>query len=216
VIFVADEQTAERTVADFWFDAICPWAWITSRWMLEVQRVRPVTVRWHVMCLSILNQANEKTERYQKLMDSSLATGRLAIAAARWTKDREGDASAVLGSLYTELGASYHVRGIGYSLPLYEEALASIGLPTHLALSTEDDGLDEELLASHTEGMHRVGTKVGTPIISARGNSFFGPVVTPAPKGEHAGRLWDGVLLVSETDGFFELKRTRDRKPQFD
>src|SRR2546425_465293 len=108
--------TVSKMKVDFWFDPICPWAWITSRWLLEVVPLRNRQVRWR---------------------------------------------------------------------------------------------------ASHKDGIERVGMEVGTPIISVAGSSFFGPVITPMPRGEAAAKLWDGVLLVSATDGFFELKRTRDRRPDF-
>jgi hypothetical protein len=203
-------------VADFWFDPVCPWAWITSRWMHEVEQVRPVQVRWHIMCLSILNADKEKTERYQKLMHQSLASGRVVTAAARYASRLNLDPHSVEGSLYTELGRRFHVEDRPFDTALFREALEAAELPAELAEAATSTDLDTELRTSHESGMERVGMKVGTPIISVPGNSFFGPVVTPAPKGEKAGRLWDGVLLVSETDGFFELKRTRTRKPQFD
>lgn len=204
------------TVADFWFDPVCPWAWTASRWMLEVERVRAVRVRWHVMCLAILNAENEKTERYQKLMDASLASGRVVSAAAAHVAGDSDDSSRIVGSLYTELGVKFHLENRALDSDVFVEALKSVGLPVHLADAAGSTDMDAALRASHEDGMRRVGTKVGTPIISLPGNSFFGPVVTPTPRGEKAGRLWDGVLLVSETDGFFELKRTRTRKPHFD
>jgi 2-hydroxychromene-2-carboxylate isomerase len=213
---VSDASAGTPQVADFWYDAVCPWAWITSRWITEVEKVRPVMARWHVMCLSILNANNEKTERYQKLMEGSLATGRIAIAATEHSEAQGQDPSEALGRLYAEFGARFHEQQRPYEAATYEDALKAAGLPVELsgaALSTQHD---DKLRDSHEDGMRRVGYKVGTPIISVDGSSFFGPVVSPIPRAEAAGRLWDGVLLVAGTDGFFELKRSRDRKPVFD
>ena len=96
------------------------------------------------------------------------------------------------------------------------EALAEVGLPASLVDYASSDELDEALRASHAAGISQVGQDVGTPVISVNGTAFFGPVVSPSPKGEAAGKLWDGVLLVASTPGFFELKRTRTADPIFD
>ena len=198
----------ETTVADFWFDPICPWAWITSRWMLEVEQVRPVTTRWHVMSLSVLNEDKEDLpDRYRE----SLATGwgpvRICIAA------EQQFGPAALGRLYTALGTRFHQEKAPRERATYEAALAGAGLPASLAGAADSASYDEALRASHRDGMDRVGYDVGTPVISVHGTSVFGPVVSPVPRGEAAARLWDGVLLVAGTDGFFELKRSRTRDP---
>jgi hypothetical protein len=96
------------------------------------------------------------------------------------------------------------------------EALAEVGLPESLASAAKSTEFDEVIKASHHEAFDEVGLDVGTPVIRIHGNALFGPVITPAPRGEAAGRLWDGLVLVTEADGFFELKRTRDRKPSFE
>jgi hypothetical protein len=96
-----------------------------------------------------------------------------------------------------------------------KEAVAEVGLPESVLEATRTEEFDDAIRESHNRGMDLVGLDVGTPVISVDGAAFFGPVVTPTPRGEAAGKLWDGVLLVSQTDGFFELKRTRDRRPIF-
>jgi len=201
----------ELTPVDFWFDPLCPWAWITSRWMLEVQQVRPVRVRWHVMSLAVLNEGKtDMPERYVELMKQAWGPVRVAIAA----EQRFGP--EVLGPLYTALGTRFHHEKLPRDRATVEAALAEAGLPTDLADAMESTEYDEALRASHAEGIERVGYEVGTPIISMNGTSIFGPVVTPIPRGEAAGKLWDGVNLVTQTDGFFELKRSRTRDPIFD
>jgi protein-disulfide isomerase-like protein with CxxC motif len=201
----------ELTPVDFWFDPLCPWAWITSRWMLEVQQVRPVQVRWHVMSLAVLNEGkSDLPERYAELMKQAWGPVRVAIAA----EQRFGP--EVLGPLYTALGTRFHHEKLPKDRATVEAALTEAGLPTDLADAMESTEYDEALRASHTEGIERVGYEVGTPIISMNGTSIFGPVVTPIPRGEAAARLWDGVNLVTQTDGFFELKRSRTRDPIFD
>lgn len=201
----------ELTPVDFWFDPLCPWAWITSRWMLEVQQVRPVQVRWHVMSLAVLNEGKtDMSERYVELMKQAWGPVRVAIAA----EQRFGP--EVLGPLYTALGTRFHHEKLPKDRATVEAALAEAGLPAELADAMESTDYDEALRASHAEGIERVGYEVGTPIISMNGTSIFGPVVTPIPRGEAAARLWDGVNLVTQTDGFFELKRSRTRDPIFD
>ena len=201
----------EPTPVDFWFDPLCPWAWITSRWILEVQQVRPVRVRWRVMSLAVLNEGKEgMSERYQELMKQAWGPVRVAIAA------EQKFGPEVLGPLYTALGTRFHHEKAPKDRPTIEAALAEAGLPTDLAGAMDSTEYDTALRASHTEGIERVGHDVGTPIISMNGTSIFGPVVTPIPRGEAAARLWDGVNLVTQTDGFFELKRSRTRDPIFD
>ena len=200
--------------ADFWFDPLCPWAWITSRWMLEVEQVRDIHTEWHVMSLAILNAGRaELSEEYKARMTRAKGPVRVCIAAEQ-TKGRD-----ILLPLYTAIGNRFHLeqrgRGEGEAEVVIGEALAELGLPASLAEAADSDEFDAALEASHRAGMDPVGDEVGTPVIHYNGNAIFGPVVTPAPKGEAAGRLWDGVLLCTGTDGFFELKRTRDRRPSF-
>ena len=201
--------------ADFWFDPLCPWAWITSRWMIEVEQVRPVHVEWHVMSLAILNAGRtELSEQYQAMMTKAKGPVRVCIAA------EQQHGHHVLGPLYRALGNRVHVQQRKLledeGPAIVAEALAEVGLPAALAAAADRDEFDATLEASHHAGMDPVGDDVGTPVIHYNGHAIFGPVVTPAPRGEAAGRLWDGVLLCTGTEGFYELKRTRDASPSFD
>jgi hypothetical protein len=207
----------DRRNVDMWFDPICPWAWMTSRWLLEVEKVRPLDVRFNVMSLSVLNEGrDELPEQYRELMDKGWGPVRVCIAAA------EAGGPQVLRGLYTALGNRIHLQKYELGEQLYTEALSEAGLDPALADAATSTAWDDALRASHNAGMKPVGTDVGTPVIHAPGPeegstvAFFGPVVTPAPKGEAAGKLWDGVRLVAGTEGFFEIKRTRDRGPIFD
>jgi hypothetical protein len=196
--------------ADFWFDPLCPWAWMTSRWMLEVEKVRPIKTKWHVMSLAILNSTKEDlSEEYKKLLERAWGPVRVCIAA------EQAYGSDILLPLYTALGNRIHLEQRRDD-DLIVDALKEVGLPVELAEAATSTEYDEALNKSHHEGMDPVGMDVGTPVIHVNGIAFFGPVVTPAPKGEAAGKLWDGVVLVAGTEGFFELKRTRDKPPIFD
>jgi protein-disulfide isomerase-like protein with CxxC motif len=205
------EQAAERAKADFWFDPLCPWAWMTSRWMLEVEKTRPVDVRWHVMSLSVLNEhRDDLSQHYRDMMDRGWGPVRVVIAA----QQEHGDEYVL--PLYTALGTRHHPGGREYTREVLVEALEEVGLPASLADAAESDRYDEALRKSHAEGIDLVGQDVGTPVVAVNGVAFFGPVVTPAPKGEDAGKLWDGCLLVASTPGFYELKRSRTQGPIFD
>lgn len=212
------ETTAEKTPVDFWFDPLCPWAWMTSRWMLEVEKVRPVEVRWHIMSLAVLNEnkLDELPEQYRELLGPKGWRSVRVVAAAQ---QKLGD--EVVGKLYTALGTRIHNRGEGATLEAIAGALEDAGLPAELIDYADKDTYDAEVRASHEEGISKVGQEVGTPVIAVPGAdgeqvAFFGPVVTPAPKGEAAARLWDGTLLVASTPGFYEIKRTRTAGPIFD
>jgi protein-disulfide isomerase-like protein with CxxC motif len=205
---MTDTETVTATV-DFWFDPLCPWAWIASRWLLEVVPQRPIEAHWHVMSLAYLNENKDISEEYRKLLADAWGPVRVCIAAA----EQYGD--EVLGRLYTALGERFHLGQKPRDRATIEEALTSVGLPTELADAMDDSGYDDAIRKSHHEGMDQVGYEVGTPVISVNGVAFFGPVVTPIPRGEAAAKLWDGVLAVASTDGFYELKRTRDRPPIF-
>ncbi len=203
-------MTPVPVTADFWFDPICPWAWMSSRWMLEVEQVRNVSVRWHVMSLSYLNEGRDLPPDYQELMAQAWGPVRVVVAAAA----AHGD--DVVLPLYTALGKRFHLEQRPKDRRTVEDALQEVGLPAGLADAMASTEFDELLRKSHHAGMDQVGMDVGTPVISVDGVAFFGPVVSPAPRGEAAGRLWDGVVLVAGTDGFFELKRSRTRDPIFD
>ncbi|MEU8116094.1 disulfide bond formation protein DsbA [Micromonospora sp. NPDC048947] len=206
----------ERVTADMWFDPACPWAWITSRWLLEVEQIRDVDIRFHVMSLAVLNDGrDELPEDYKEFLKTAWGPVRVCIAAEQL------HGNDVLRPLYTALGTRIHLQKQERGPELYVAALTETGLDPALAAAADSTDYDEALRASHEAGMRPVGQDVGTPVVHAPGPdgtpvAFFGPVITPAPKGEAAGRLWDGVLLVAGTPGFYELKRTREQSPIFD
>lgn len=202
-------MNATARPVDFWFDPMCPWAWMSSRWLLEAARVRDLAPRFRVMSLSVLNEGRDVGEEYAEAMVRGWGPVRVCIAAAK----HHGD--DVLAPLYTALGTRIHLEGQEIDRAMVEGALADVGLPTNLADAMDSTEFDDELRASHQQAMDLVGDDVGTPVIAVDGIAFFGPVVTPAPKGEAAGDLWDGVVLVAGTPGFYELKRSRTVGPDF-
>ncbi|MYY80657.1 MULTISPECIES: DsbA family protein [unclassified Streptomyces] len=211
-------ENGSKTPVDFWFDPLCPWAWMTSRWMLEVEKVREVEVRWHVMSLAVLNEdkLDDLPEEYREMLETQ-AWGPVRVVIA--AQQKHGD--EILGKLYTAFGTRFHNRGEGPTREAVVGALEDAGLPADLVEYMDSDAYDTELRASHKEGIDKVGQEVGTPVIAVPGAdgsqvAFFGPVVTPAPKGEAAAKLWDGTLLVASTPGFYEIKRTRTQGPIFD
>lgn len=211
---ISDARPEGREKVQFWFDPLCPWAWITSRWVLEVEKVRPVEVEWKLMSLAYLNLVQHKgegfSEDYLAMMQKAWGPVRVCAAAAA---EKGPD---ILGPLYTAIGLRRHNQGRRDDPAVLPEALAEVGLPEALVEAAGTDVYDEAIKASHNEAFDQVGLDVGTPVIRVRRNAFFGPVMSPAPKGEAAGRLWDGFVAIAETDGVFEIKRTRDRGPIFD
>ena len=181
--------------------------------MLEVEEVRPVETRWHLMSLAYLNLQQHGGEglsdEYLDRMNKAWGPVRIVAAAAK----EKGD--SILLPIYTALGTRFHNEK-RRDPEAVAEAVEEVGLSKDILKAADDDGFDETIKESHHRGIDQVGLDVGTPIIAYEGHAFFGPVVTPIPRGEAAGKLWDGVLLVTATDGFFELKKTRDRSPSFD
>jgi len=197
------------TNADFWFDPRCPFAWITSRWILEVEKVRDISVTWHIMCLAYLNQDKDIPDDYREKLKNAWQPVRV-LAAAEAEHGKE-----VLLPLYTAMGTRVHVNGGDLDRATIEQCLAEAGLPAGLADAMDDTSYDEAIKKSHHLGMDQVGNEVGTPTIAFEGQAFFGPVITKAPKGEAAGRLWDGFVLVTEYPYVYELKRARTTELDF-
>ncbi len=208
---MSDVENSPRTTAvEFWFDPSCPWAWMTSRWVDEVARHRDLDITWRVMSLAVLNEDKADDPNFAAFLPRALRFTRLVAAV-----EAEHGAEHVK-PLYDALGARIHLRDQKDADVVIPEVLAELGLPAELAETSRTGRYDEPMRASHFDGIERVGQDVGTPGIAVDGVAFIGPVISPAPKGEEAVKLWDGVVAVAAYPGFFEIKRSRTVGPIFD
>ncbi len=183
---------------------------MASRWVDEVAKHRALDVTWHIMSLAVLNEDKDVTDDYRAFFPRALRYTRLVAAV------QELHGQQFVKPLYDALGSRIHPGGSKNADEVIPAALADVGLPADLARYADSDEYDEQMRASHFDGINRVGQDVGTPVIAVNGTAFFGPVISPTPRGEQALRLWDGVVAAAAYDGFFELKRSRTREPIFD
>jgi 2-hydroxychromene-2-carboxylate isomerase len=204
---VTDTKT---TPVEFWFDPSCPWAWMTSRWVDEVSQHRDLDVTWNVMSLAVLNENNDVSDAYKAFFPRALRYTRLVTAV------KELHGQEYVKPLYDALGTRIHLGKSKNPDEVIPAALEEVGLPADLIAHSLTDEYDVQMRASHSEGISRVGEDVGTPVIAVAGTAFFGPVISPSPKGEDAVKLWDGTVAVASYPGFFEIKRTRTVDPIFD
>jgi hypothetical protein len=201
---------AKKDVAGFWFDPLCPWCWITSRWILEVEKVRDIDVDFHVMSLAVLNENKDIPDEYREGLKEAWKPVRVAIAA------EQAKGSEILRPLYTAMGTRIHNEANKDFDDVIAKSLEEVGLPAELAEAATSDKFDEALRKSHHEGMDAVGDDVGTPTIHVNGVAFFGPVLSRIPRGEEAGKLWDASVIFASYPHFWELKRSRSEAPEFD
>ncbi|MER0091387.1 disulfide bond formation protein DsbA [Corynebacterium sp. KPL2680] len=201
------------TSVKFWFDASCPFAWATSRWIKEVEKVRDITVEFEPMSLSVLNDGRDLDPEYMEMMEANWGPARV-FAKVKTEQPEKVD------ELYTAMGTLIHAKGNGGKKgdggydEIIAQALEQVGLPADFAEVAHTEEYDEKLREYHHNGISSVGDEVGTPVIKLGDTAFFGPVITRVPKGEEAGELFDASVRLAQFPYFFELKRSRTEMPQ--
>ncbi|HAT1548700.1 TPA: DsbA family protein [Corynebacterium striatum] len=197
----------------FWFDCTCPFAWATSRWIKEVEKVRDIEVTFEPMSLSVLNDGRDLDPGYMEMMKANWGPARVAAKVAI-------EAPEKVDAYYTTMGTLIHGKGQGgkKGYGAYDEiiaqALSDAGLPTEFASVANTEEVDEQLRAFHNAGISEVGDEVGTPVVKLGDTAFFGPVITRIPEGEEAGEIFDAAVRLAQYPYFFEIKRTRTESPQ--
>lgn len=206
----SERLNMSKSNVQFWFDPICPWAFMTSRWLLEVEKIRDISITWNLFSLAHLNKDKDLAPEYKARLIRSWQATRVIAAA------QEKNGKEITLPLYTAISSRIHLKKMDVGQELFTQALKEVGADENLASAESDSKFDNAIIASHEAGIALVGSDVGTPIIAVEGTAFFGPVISPAPRGEEAGKLWDGVLLAASYPGFFEIKRSRTVGPIFE
>lgn len=199
----------------FWFDVSCPYCWITSRWIKEVEKVRDISVQWVPMSLSVLNDGRDLDPGYMEKMQANWGPARVFAAVATDYPEKVDELYTVLGTMVHNEGNGGR-KGFGGYDDLIPTALEKVGLPASLAAVANTDEWDAALRDFHASAMKEVGDEVGTPVVKLGDTAFFGPVLTRIPRGEDAGRIFDGAFALAGYPHFFEIKRSRNERPEFD
>jgi hypothetical protein len=202
------EDRFEPRVTAF-VDPACPFAWITSRWLMEVARQRPVQLGFRVMSLSVINEHKDLEPWYREFNDRAWAAARVCSAAA------ESHGEAILNELYPALGRRIHDRGETRLPRVIDAALAEVGLPAGLAAAAGDDQFDAAMRASTRRAQELVGEDLGTPTVQIDDAAFFGPVLTSVPRGAEALRIFEGARLLAGSGAVSEMKRARTAELSF-
>jgi len=206
---------------EFFWDPVCPWAWLTSRWVAEVAAQRDLRVDWRFICLRLLNGDKDYERDFPAGYIAGHGTGQKLLRVAAAVRAAEG--REPLGELYTQFGGDIHVRGRRAEIVEdwergFPDYLRSVGVAERFVGAANDEAWDAVLQAETDEALERTGRDVGTPIISFRRDgatySFFGPVISTVPRGAEALRLWDAVWEVATFPGMAELKRSLRGRPQ--